>query len=388
MEGRKGKLEKSRRVLRVSIGAMFFLTGLCFASWASRIATIQQYLDLSEAALGAVLLALPIGLMISLLLSGWALGKLGSKKLAIIGGIGYGIALCSIGLASNTFELVLILMLFGFCSNAVNISINTQAVIAERFFDKPIMGTFHGLWSLAGFCGAGIGTLMVAYHVRPFYHFLVILITIIIVLLLVSKHLKNDAVKKSEESKTFVWPDKHLLTLGLIAFCSMICEGTMFDWSVIYFKKIVQPDIALVGLGYTVFMASMATGRFISDYFAGKYGVLKIIQTSGILIAVGLLLSVIFPVFPLALTGFLLVGFGVSSVVPMVYSAAGKSKVMSPGLALTAVSTIGFFGFLLGPPIIGFLAQLTNLRGSFLFVAFMGIVVFVIATMLKRKNKI
>lgn len=388
MEGRKGKLEKSRRVLRVSIGAMFFLTGLCFASWASRIATIQQYLDLSEAALGAVLLALPIGLMISLLLSGWALGKLGSKKLAIIGGIGYGIALCSIGLASNTFELVLVLMLFGFCSNAVNISINTQAVIAERFFDKPIMGTFHGLWSLAGFCGAGIGTLMVAYHVRPFYHFLVILTTIIIVLLLVSKHLKNDAVKKSEESKTFVWPDKHLLTLGLIAFCSMICEGTMFDWSVIYFKKIVQPDIALVGLGYTVFMASMATGRFISDYFAGKYGVLKIIQASGILIAVGLLLSVIFPVFPLALTGFLLVGFGVSSVVPMVYSAAGKSKVMSPGLALTAVSTIGFFGFLLGPPIIGFLAQLTNLRGSFLFVAFMGIVVFVIATMLKRKNKI
>ncbi|ADY52051.1 major facilitator superfamily MFS_1 [Pseudopedobacter saltans DSM 12145] len=386
MEGRKGRFGKSREILRLSIGAMFLLTGLCFASWASRIATIQQYLNLSEAALGGILLALPIGLMISLLVSGWALSRLGSKKLAIVGGIGYGLALCGIGLAESPIQLILVLMIFGFCSNAVNISINTQAVIAERFFEKPIMGTFHGLWSLAGFCGAGLGTLMVALHISPFYHFLIVLAIMVLVLILVGKYLKNDAVKKKEGSKTFVWPDKQLLTLGAIAFCSMICEGTMFDWSVVYFKKIIQPDIALVGLGYTGFMASMAIGRFISDYFAGKYGVLKIIQGSGILIAAGLLLAVIFPTFISALLGFLLVGFGVSSVVPMVYSAAGKSKVMSPGLALTAVSTIGFFGFLLGPPVIGFLAQLTSLRGSFLFVALMGITVYLIASMLKSKR--
>lgn len=373
----KARLKNLRRTLRRTIGIMFFLAGLCFASWASRIAYIQQDLQLSEAALGGVLFALPVGLMLSLPFSGWIIGKIGSRKLLITAIIAYGFALTMIGFAQTAFQLVSILIIFGFCSNAVNISVNTQAVIAERFYQKPIMGTFHGLWSLAGFCGAAIGALMTGLHISTQYHFIFIFCIIIVSVTFVARYLRNDSVKK-DTNPVFVLPDKKLMMLGVIAFCSMVCEGTMFDWSVVYFKKIVQPDTSLIGVGYAAFMAAMATGRFVSDYFASKYGVAMMIQMSGILSAFGLVLAIIFPVFSVALLGFVLVGFGVSSVVPLVYSIAGKSKTMSPGLALAAVSTVGFSGFLIGPPLIGFIAEISNLKISFLFTSFMALCVFII----------
>jgi MFS family permease len=157
----------------------------------------------------------------------------------------------------------------------------------------------------------------------------------------------------------------------------------MFDWSVIYFKKVVLAQNAWMGAGYTAFMLTMATGRFIADWFAHRFGLKRTLQISGMLTATGLLTAVLFPYLLSALIGFLLVGFGVSSVVPLVYSAAGKSKTMSPGVALAAVSTIGFMGFLIGPPIIGFIAGIASLRASFTLIAAMGICVTIVSTKAK-----
>ena len=154
----------------------------------------------------------------------------------------------------------------------------------------------------------------------------------------------------------------------------------------IYFKKVVISPIALQGAGFTAFMFTMATGRFIADSFAHRFGLKRTLQVSGSLTATGLLIAVIFPYLYTAMVGFLLVGFGVSSVVPMVYSAAGKSKTMSAGVALAAVSTIGFVGFLVGPPVIGFIAGLATLRASFVFIAVMGISVVVLSTRAKLEN--
>jgi MFS family permease len=191
------------------------------------------------------------------------------------------------------------------------------------------------------------------------------------------KFLKKDSVKQ-DNKPLFTMPDKSLMNLGLIAFCSLICEGAMFDWSVVYFKKVVMADAAWIGAGYTAFMGTMALGRFIADWFAGKFGIQKTLQLSGLLTASGLLIAVVFPGLFTAIIGFLLVGAGVSSVVPLVYSAAGKANAANPGVALAAVSTIGFLGFLIGPPLIGFIAGLSSLKVSFLFIAVMGMsVVFV-----------
>ena len=153
----------------------------------------------------------------------------------------------------------------------------------------------------------------------------------------------------------------------------MICEGTMFDWSGVYFQKVVKAKAAWVGAGYTAFMSTMAAGRFIADWLVTRFGIKKILQTSGIVIATGLSVAVLLPDIVPSIVGFILVGAGVSSVVPLVYSAAGKSKKVSPGVALAAVSTIGYLGFLIGPPMIGFIAQASSLRISFMLIALLGL---------------
>ncbi|TFF38065.1 MFS transporter [Mucilaginibacter psychrotolerans] len=360
---------------------MFFMAGLSFSSWASRIATVQQELDLSDAALGGVLFALPVGLMCSLPFSGWAITKIGSRNLLVAALIVYSISLVTLGLAQNTFQLIICLMVFGFSSNSVNISVNTQAVAAEELYGRPILASFHGLWSLAGFTGAAIGSFMIGHEIIPLYHFIFILVIIIVVVLFTMPYLKHDKVANA--GPVFVMPDNSLIKLGAIAFCSMICEGAMFDWSVIYFKKVVLAPIDWVGTGFTAFMFTMAGGRFVADWFSHRFGLKRTMQLSGMLTATGLLIAVIFPHLYTALIGFLFVGAGVSSVVPMVYSAAGKSKTMQPGVALAAVSTIGFMGFLVGPPMIGFIAGLASLRASFTLIAMMGISVTVVATKAK-----
>jgi MFS family permease len=181
--------------------------------------------------------------------------------------------------------------------------------------------------------------------------------------------------KKASEGGGLVLkkPDALLMRIGLIAFLGMMCEGCMFDWSGVYFKKVIQADPSLIALGYVAFMGAMASGRFITDKVAARFTKVAVIQVSGILIFVGLALSVVFPSVWMATFGFLLVGLGVASIIPLSYSIAGRSKLYSPSVALALVSTISFFGFLLGPPLIGFIAELFDLKTSFALIAINGL---------------
>jgi MFS family permease len=327
-----------------------------------------------------VLFALPVGAVISLPISGWLINKSGSRKIVITSILLYSIILLGIGFADTTFQLSILLFIFGMLGNMSNISMNTQAVGVEALYQRSIMASFHGLWSLAGFTGAAIGTFMIGRNVIPKYHFLIIMALVFVIILINFRHtLKKDFNTKKNQPLIFK-PEKSLINLGLIAFCSMICEGTMFDWSGIYFEKVVKVDKALIGAGYTSFMLTMGTGRFFADWFTNKVGLKRTLQVSGILTAFGLLISVLFPYLVTAIIGFLLVGFGVSSVVPLVYGVAGRSKVLSAGTALAAVSTIGFLGFLLGPPMIGLIAGATSLRVSFSVISIMGLCIAIVAT--------
>ena len=374
----------SPRVYRVAVSAVFFLQGLCFASWASRIPTIQQRMALSDTELGLVLLALPVGLMLSLPLSGWLVARQGSRRMALLGALLYAGILLTLGLAATPAQLVGCLVFYGLAGNLLNIAINTQAVGVEALYGRSIMASFHGVWSLAGFVGAAVGTTMIGYGIEPLTHFALITALMVAGVLVAIRYvLPADANGPASDQPIFVLPDKSLLLLGVIAFCCMICEGAMFDWSGVYFAKVVLAEKAWAGAGYTAFMSTMAAGRFVSDRFTSYVGRARTLQLSGLLTATGLLLAVLLPQLWPALVGFLLVGFGVSSVVPLVYGAAGRSAVMSPGVALAAVSTVGFLGFLIGPPLIGLVAGATSLRISFSIIAVMGLSITLLA---KRAN--
>ena len=366
-------LYDSRRNYRIAVSSLFFLSGLCFSSWASRIPTIQTNLRLSDGGLGTVLLALPIGLMMSLPLAGYLVAKFGSRIIVIGSAILYACTLPFIGFAQQSWQLMAVLFMFGLGGNLLNIAMNTQGVGVEAIYKRSIMASFHGIWSLAGFTGAGIGTLMISQNIAPYYHFLIIsAVALLIVLCAWSYTLATDT-NTNIDQPIFAKPDKSLMNLGIIAFCCMICEGAMFDWSGVYFQNVVKAKAAWIGAGYTAFMSTMAAGRFVADWLVTHFGIKRVLQTSGVVIASGLSVAIILPDIATSIAGFILVGAGVSSVVPLVYSAAGKSKKVSPGVALAAVSTIGYLGFLIGPPLIGFIAQASSLRVSFILIALLGL---------------
>ncbi|RPD44534.1 MFS transporter [Hymenobacter sediminis] len=364
---------------RVAVSVLFFVAGLCFASWASRIPDIGLKLGLSEGELGKLLLALPVGSMLALPIAGWLVHTYGSRVVVLMATCLYAGFLPLLGWATDFWTLAASLVLFGFAGNLLNISVNTQAIGVQAAYGQPIMASFHGLWSLAGFLGGALGTVLIRWQQTPFQHFLLVMgVGLIFTVLAHQRTLPHDVGAETEGSG-LRRPEPYLLRIGLIAFCGMLCEGCMFDWSGVYFQKVVRPDATLVTAGYVACMSTMALGRFISDFFTHRFGTTRMLQISSALITVGLLTAVVWPAFVPSVIGFLLVGFGIASVTPLAYSAAGQSTAVSPGVALAMVSTIGYLGFLLGPPLIGLMAELFNLRVSFAVVAGLGAAIGVLA---------
>ncbi len=383
LTGKPANHPTSNATMRIAVSAFYFCMGVCFASWASRIPDIKTNLQLSEAELGSLLLALPLGQLLTMPVSGRLVTKFGSRTILSFAILLYAIELTNIGWASKPWHLGLALFVFGVVGNLSNISVNTQGVLAEKMYGRPIMTSFHGVWSLAGFTGAIIGQQMMNLQLTPRQHFLIIAAFVFIVVLIARKYLIPGTVATGEKKKFFSKPPKVLVQLGIVAFCSMAAEGTMFDWSGVYFKEVVIAPENLVILGYTSFMIMMATGRFLGDRIIARVGRKKLLQVSGVLVFCGLLLSVAFPFIVTATTGFFIVGLGVSSVIPTVYSTAAKATNIPPGIALASVSSIGFLGFLLGPPLIGYIAALSSLRYSFAVIALFGICISVIISKLK-----
>lgn len=381
----EAKISYLNRV-RFATSLFFFGMGFCFSSWASRIPDIKSFLHLSEADLGTLLFALPTGQLFAMPFSGKVVTQYGSRKIAILGLLSYSVCLTLLGLTTSVWQLALGLFLFGFFGNFCNIAVNTQGVYTQQLFEKPIMGSFHGSWSLAGFSGALLGLIMLSFHLTPFQHFLIVCLFILIVVSLNYKFLIKIKSKKTEGQQKyslFKTPDKTLIWLGVISFCCMASEGIMFDWSGVYFKEIVKAPGALVVLGYTSFMVTMATGRFLSDVLVRKYGPGKVLIVSGIVISVGLYTAVLLPYLISCTFAFMLVGFGVSNVVPIVFNAAGNTTKVPAGIALTIVSSISFLGFLIGPPFIGYIAEITNLKYSFAIIGIFGLFISLLAKNLR-----
>lgn len=370
---------------RTALGAMFFFMGLCFSSWAARIPDIQTKFQLSEGQLGTILLCLPIGSMLGLPIAGWSVHTYGSRIVILIGSFAYACTLPLIGLAPTTWMIVPVLVVFGMLGNIMNISLNTQALGLEDQMGKSILASFHGLWSMAGFTGAGLGAGLIFLNFSPAGHYAVVMGISFVIILVSQKFVINDKRDGDEEGGLVLKkPDDLLLRIGLIAFLGMMTEGCMFDWSGVYFKKIVLAEPALVATGYVCFMGAMASGRFITDKATHRFGRVPVLQVSGFLIFAGLVISVAIPTIITAAIGFLLVGLGVASIIPVSYGIAGRSKLYSPSVALALVSTISFFGFLLGPPLIGFVADLFDLKVSFALIAINGIGIALLSTIRKE----
>jgi len=355
---------------RIFLSVFFFVSGVCFSSWASRIPTIKTFFGYNEAELGTILLFMPLSSLIGLPVSGWLIARYDSRIPMSFAFVVLALALLSIGFATTGFVLITSLCVFAFSMRVLNISMNTQAIALQKLFDRKINGSFHGLWSTGGIVGVGFSTLMVALNVSISNHLLMVgMATLVITFFSYRFLLQNDRAK-SGNKLILGKPDPYIAYLGLLVFFAGICEGGMFDWSGIYFKEVVKVEIFT--WGYLTYMICMALSRFASDRFVDKIGMANTYVASSSLIFFGILLAIVYPTFWASMIGFCLTGFGTAAIIPMTFTLASGSKKYSPGMAISLIATYGIVGMFIGPPLVGYLAHAFNLRVSFLLFALSG----------------
>jgi MFS family permease len=371
---------------RIAISIFFFISGFGYSTWASRIPSIQQQLNLNEAELGAVLFALPIGLMCTMPLTSFLLRRFSSNRIMLYGCLLFNLILCLPGLTSSILQLALVLLCFGSARNLLNISMNAQAVAVQSFYKKSIITTFHAIWSVAGFAGAGLGYFMVKYDVAPIYHLPIVGILLCLISLLAYPNTLTQPTIKEEKKPFFSLPDKYILKYALICFACMACENTMYDWGIIYFEKTIVNSASVSTIAFVVYMITMTISRFLGDKIVNSFGVVNILKYSGWLIFIGLMMSVLFPYSYILLIGFGMVGIGVSCIVPLIFSLVGKSTKTNTGTAIAAVSTIGYLGFLIVPPLVGFVAHLTNLRWAFGIISLLGLLIIFMTNKIEKSD--
>ncbi len=368
--------ETNARQYRIATSVFFFISGLGYSSWASRIPSIQHQLGLNEAQLGLVLLALPIGLMCTMPITQLLLGKFSSRKIMVFGAMFFNLILSMPGFTTSIWQLALVLLCFGSARNLLNLSMNAQSVLVQRLFPQSIITTFHGIWSIAGVTGAGIGFLMINYNVAPSWHLFGISLLLLLFTIIYYPHTYPDTPVPSLEKKpAFSLPDKSLLKFSFICFACMATENTMYDWSSIYYEKVVGGTKTQAATAFWIYMTAMTLGRLFGDKIVQRAGIKTILKYSGVLILVGLGTAIIFPHPVTAILGFICAGLGVACVVPLVFSLAGKSKNTNSGQTIASISTIGYLGFLVVPPLVGFVAQASSLRISFSIMAICGLVI-------------
>lgn len=371
---------------RIAITVYFFLLGFVFSSWASHIPDIKDKFSLNDAELGSILFMLPLGALCSLPFSGLLVAKIGSRWMSILSLIIYVLTLLGISLANTTLLLSIILFLFGMFGNFGNISLNAQGISIQHYIKKSILSSLHAMWSVGAFTAAALTDWVMEEEITQQEHYFFIAIVMCLMTLPLFFSLVKDPEQSNKNQKIFAWPTKALLLLGLICFCGAMSEGTMADWSSLYYRQVInQPHVASA-LGYTAFALFMSIGRFVGDPLIERWGHGTILKANGILIAIGMITALVSTIPALVMVGFALVGLGVSSIFPVVYILASKEKSMLPSAALAAVSSIGFIGFLVGPPVIGFIAEGVGLRSALMAVVLLGTIIVLLASKQKPVN--
>jgi len=367
---------------RFSIGILFLLCGLNFASWATRIPDFKDLLQLSDSELGTVLMGLPLGSLVSLPLAGWLLSKFHSRIICIVAVVLYIIIIPIIGFSDSSYMLFACLFLFGMAGDILNIAMNTQVVALEAKMNKIIMSSFHAIFSI----GLMLGSIIGGYLSRHGYDFqthfyLIALVNLFSIPIFIPNLLNGEIdVNKKDIPNTSFWNlGSYLTILAIVAFCGMLCEGAMADWITLYFKENVTLTFYTNTIGFSAFALAMVVGRLSGDYISRKFGIKNVLVLNGILISLGMMITLFIPQVEFKIIGCFLTGLGISTIVPLIYSEAGNQKNIVPAIAIAGVSTIAYIGFLIGPVIIGYIADYFELQKAMGLIIILGFTASIVA---------
>ncbi|MDF1811708.1 MAG: MFS transporter [Verrucomicrobiales bacterium] len=365
----------------------------CFATWTSRIPSLRDAMNLSHTGLGTALFGLALGALIALPLAGWLAPRVGGHRLTLVLGFGFCACLVLPALAGTPLALWMALFLFGVMHGALDVSMNAQASEVEKLYRRPIMSSFHALWSLGGFIGAVFGVWMASLQVGVVTHFsLVTLATLLAVAAWVlpcrwpERQSRCSGTEKRDEPRR-PGTKPVLIGLGVIAFSIMIGEGAIADWSAVFLRDQLRVSDGMAAAGYACFAIAMMMARIAGDQLALRLGPDRLVRIGSCVAAVGLGATILSAHYVPALIGFALVGAGYATIIPQVFSAAGKVKGIAAGPALATTATFGYFGFLIGPPLIGLIAEKIGLGGALALVAAINLLPVPLAFLLRSPQR-
>jgi MFS family permease len=363
---------------RIAIKIAFFINGFIYANWVSRLPRIQELYQANDGTIGFVLLASSIGAVGAMPFTGWVIIKNGSRKITLVAVLLYCVIVPLIPIMPGIASLIALYFIMGIVTGMLDVAMNSQAVMVEKLYNKPIMTSFHALFSIGMMVGAWSGALFTDLHFDLLNHFSIIVVIALIAVGWASRNLVRDKPDHSikHDGPLFRLPNVALISIGVITFCCMLGEGSMSNWSVNYMENIAHASQTLAPIGLSAFATAMTIGRIFGDRIRLKLGDKKMIITGGVLAAIGLSTALLFPFPYSSILGFFLVGLGLSSIVPIAYSIAGNAKSLPPGVGLAMVTTVGYSGFLVGPPVIGLIANWQSLQFA------LGVVLLLFITMI------
>ncbi|MCU0353669.1 MAG: MFS transporter [Cytophagales bacterium] len=373
---------------RVAVSVFFFVNGFLYANWTARLPELQKYFGVTDGQLGTILFCVALGSMAAMPLAGWLGGRFGSDAVVRVTGLLFCAAIPLVAVSQNEWVIRLCFFCLGAASGSMDVTMNGQAVLVERLWGKVIFSSFHAVFSIGMALGALAGAEFSKYGVSLQPHLLIMAGAGVLAIVWASTQLIKDPhphteiEKNAENDKTDrLSALKAILPFGLIAFCCMTGEGSMMDWSAIYMNKVVGQNEVVSAWAFGTFGVSMTIGRTFGDYLIAKLGKEKLMLIDAFIATVGLGIALAFASVWATFLGFFLVGLGVSTIIPIVFSSAGNIKNISPSVGISMATSIGYTGFFVGPPTIGYLADAFDLRIGlgfvlFLFVLMAGIIVF------------
>jgi fucose permease len=376
------------RSARGAVLTMFFVNGAALATWVPLIPAVQQKLALNTGELGIALLGVAVGAVISTPSTGWLVGRAGGRRVVTVAAVVGCAILPILPLAPTLPLLALSLLVFGAALATMDVAMNIQGSVVEASYERPLMSTFHGFYSIGGFAGALTGGALAALGFTPFDRALGPAVLLGAVAIGVHQWLPPTQPRAASSTPRarlrLTGVSLPLAALGLMAFCSLMAEGASADWSAIYLHKSLGTNAAFAATAFAAFSVAMAAGRLSGDWLTRRLGATQLVRSGGGLAGLGLAATLLVGRPAFAVVGFGLVGLGLSNVVPTIFSAAGRSISLAPRLAIAAVASTGYAGLLVGPPLIGFVAQAFTLTRALIVVVVCCALIALLAPMVRR----
>lgn len=371
---------------RLATRIAFFVAGFGLACWAPLVPLAKARLEIDEGSLGLLLLCLGAGSVLAMQFTGAFISRLGARPIIVAGGVGQAILLPFLALAPTVPTMAIALLLFGGFLGLIDVSMNVHAVEVEQHSAKPLMSGFHGLFSVGGFVGALLLTAALSAQVSPLTGTLAAAALMIGAILFAAPRLIDTP--QTDETPLLVVPRGMVALLALLAAITFLTEGAMLDWGALLLTGQGLLPTAQAGIGYSVFAVAMTIGRLTGDAVVARFGDRRTIFWGGLLAIAGYVVLLTAPMASLALLGFLLIGLGASNTVPVLFRQAGAQTVMPAGLAIAAVTTVGYAGVLAGPAGVGFAAQAIGLPAAFWLLTIMLALVPLCAAAVTRRGPI